>query len=56
MRSYISVCDWKGTPVSEDIVWDLDNYFAENDIRTFNLTEIINKVPLATASLLSHSR
>eukprot|EP01128_Nolandella_sp_AFSM9_P006401 TRINITY_DN3283_c0_g2_i1.p1 TRINITY_DN3283_c0_g2~~TRINITY_DN3283_c0_g2_i1.p1 ORF type:complete len:1199 (+),score=236.71 TRINITY_DN3283_c0_g2_i1:30-3599(+) len=43
VASYRSVCGWLGSSPHEDIIWDLENFFPENDKRDFNVVELVAK-------------
>lgn len=43
VRTYATYCDYLGIPVTEEIAWDLDNLFYNNDVKTFNLSEFAKK-------------
>jgi hypothetical protein len=43
VRTYQTVCDYFGIAVQEDITWDLDNLYYNNDIKSFNLSEFVRK-------------
>eukprot|EP01125_Pyxidicula_operculata_P015072 TRINITY_DN5095_c0_g1_i4.p1 TRINITY_DN5095_c0_g1~~TRINITY_DN5095_c0_g1_i4.p1 ORF type:complete len:987 (+),score=207.27 TRINITY_DN5095_c0_g1_i4:68-3028(+) len=43
VRTYISVCDWMNQPVQDEVIWDLENYFYPNNLKVFNIYDIIHK-------------
>lgn len=43
VRTYATYCDKDGIPVNEEIAWDLDNLFYNNDVKIFNLNEFLKK-------------
>jgi len=47
--TYKSLCNFYGTPVREDICWDVNNLYPSNNITEFNLLEF--EQPVSTAEL-----
>eukprot|EP01122_Echinamoeba_exundans_P012442 TRINITY_DN5195_c0_g2_i1.p1 TRINITY_DN5195_c0_g2~~TRINITY_DN5195_c0_g2_i1.p1 ORF type:complete len:1181 (-),score=330.57 TRINITY_DN5195_c0_g2_i1:92-3634(-) len=43
VRTYAAYCDKDGVSVTEEIAWDLDNLFYNNDVKVFNLNEFLKK-------------
>eukprot|EP01125_Pyxidicula_operculata_P016636 TRINITY_DN5758_c0_g1_i1.p1 TRINITY_DN5758_c0_g1~~TRINITY_DN5758_c0_g1_i1.p1 ORF type:complete len:1245 (+),score=414.85 TRINITY_DN5758_c0_g1_i1:54-3788(+) len=43
VRAYISVSDWMGAPVLQEVIWDLENYFYPNNHKVFNMYDILHK-------------
>uniref|UniRef100_A0A6B2KY22 CARMIL pleckstrin homology domain-containing protein n=2 Tax=Arcella intermedia TaxID=1963864 RepID=A0A6B2KY22_9EUKA len=43
VRTYISVCDWMMAPIQEDLIWDLENYFYTNSLKTFKVFDLLQK-------------
>jgi leucine-rich repeat-containing protein 16 len=43
VRTYAAYCDKDSVSVTEEIAWDLDNLFYNNDVKVFNLNEFLKK-------------
>eukprot|EP00029_Vermamoeba_vermiformis_P011290 TRINITY_DN616_c0_g3_i1.p1 TRINITY_DN616_c0_g3~~TRINITY_DN616_c0_g3_i1.p1 ORF type:complete len:1196 (-),score=549.69 TRINITY_DN616_c0_g3_i1:108-3239(-) len=43
VQTYRTVCDYYSVPPQENVVWDLENLFYNNDVKSFNLSEFIQK-------------
>jgi Ran GTPase-activating protein (RanGAP) involved in mRNA processing and transport len=41
VRTYRTLCDYYNIPCQENVAWDLENLFFNNDIKVFNLSEFI---------------
>jgi hypothetical protein len=44
VRSYAAICDLRGIPVSEEIIWDLEVFFFRNGVRSIDFADIIKAV------------
>eukprot|EP01137_Pigoraptor_chileana_P012103 Opistho-2@64053 len=41
-RSYVGYCDLLGVPINHEIVWDIDNIYAQNNTKEFALNDVGN--------------
>lgn len=41
VRSYVAICDLRSIPVNEEIIWDLEEFFFRNGVRSIDFGDII---------------